>query len=53
MKAILFIMLLVGIRLIYAVIFEYPSLFVGFIGVSLSAFCIFALAQEFRKKGRM
>ena len=48
MKAILIMMIAVGLRLIYSTIFEYPSLFVGFIGVALTVFCILALIQEFR-----
>ena len=48
MKAILIIMMAVGLRLIFASIFEHPSLFVGFIGTGLTVFCIFALIQEIR-----
>jgi hypothetical protein len=48
MKAILIIMTLVGLRLLYATIFEHPSLFIGFIGAVLTVFCVFALIQEFR-----
>ena len=48
MKAILIMMIIVGLRLIYSCIFEYPSLFVGFIGAGLTIFCFFALVQEFR-----
>ena len=48
MKTILIIMIAVGLRLIYSVIFEYPSLLIGFVGTGLTVFCLFALLQEFR-----
>ena len=48
MKIILIMMIAVGLRLIYSVVFEYPSLLIGFVGTGLTVFCLFALLQEFR-----
>ena len=48
MKTILIMMIAVGLRLIYSVVFEYPALLIGFVGTGLTVFCLFALLQEFR-----
>ena len=46
---ILIMMIAVGLRLIYSVVFEYPSLLIGFVGTGLTVFCLFALFRMIKK----
>jgi hypothetical protein len=42
--------LLMGLRLIFSIIFENSSLFVGFVGVGLTVLCAVSLWQQIRRK---